>query len=100
MIKFGIIGAGGIAKKFARDIKLSTNSTLVAIGARTKAKMEEYKAYYKVEFAYSSYLDLAKSSVIDAVYIATPHSFHYEQAIMFLKHKKHVLVGKRQTVHI
>ena len=99
MIRYGIVGASGIAKKFARDILYTTNSKLVAVSARTKEKAKEYKEFYNVEYAYSSYESLAKSDKIDAVYIATPHNFHYEQAILFMKNKKHVLIEKPISVN-
>ena len=99
MIKFGIVGCGGIAKKFARDIKFVEEAKLVAVSARTKEQAEKYKDQYLVPYTYSNYIDLANSNEIDAVYIATPHSFHYEQAIQFLNHKKHVLVEKPIAVN-
>lgn len=100
MVRFGIVGAGGIAKKFARDIKLVENAKLVAVSARDEEQARKYKKEYDVPFSFSSYLDMAKSDEIDAVYIATPHSFHYEQAIMFMNHKKHVLVEKPISVNL
>lgn len=99
MVKFGIVGCGNIAKKFARDIKLTENAQLVAVSARNHEDALKYKSQFNVPFAYPSYLDMAKSNEIDAAYIATPHNFHYEQAIMFLKHKKHVLVEKPIAVN-
>ncbi len=99
MVRFGIVGCGGIAKKFARDIKFVEEAKLVAVSARTKEQAEKYKDQYLVPYTYSNYIDLANSNEIDAVYIATPHSFHYEQAILFLNHKKHVLVEKPIAVN-
>ncbi|XMB71713.1 Gfo/Idh/MocA family oxidoreductase [Mycoplasmatota bacterium WC30] len=99
MVRFGIVGANGIARKFARDIVLTKNATLTAVSARTLEKANKYKEEYQVPFAYSSYLELAESKEIDAVYIATPHCFHYEQAILFMNHKKHVLVEKPIAVN-
>jgi len=94
MIRFGIVGAGGIARKFARDIKFVDNAKITAVSARNQATANKYKEEYEVEFAYPSYLELAKSKEVDAIYIATPHNFHHEHAIMFMKHKKHVLIEK------
>lgn len=99
MIRFGIVGGGGIAKKFARDIECVKTAKLVAVSARTKEKAKEYQKFYNVPFAFSSYQELAESNEVDAVYIATPHSFHYEHAILFLKNKKHVLVEKPIAVN-
>ena len=38
--------------------------------------------------------EMAKSSEIEAVYIASPNSVHFEQALTFLKNKKHVICEK------
>jgi len=99
MIRFGIVGANGIARQFARDIEFVDNARITAVSARNIKTANKYKTEYGVNYAYSSYLELAKSQEIDAVYIATPHNFHYEQAIMFMKHKKHVLIEKSIAVN-
>lgn len=99
MIRFGIVGAGGIAKKFGRDLKLVKEATLTAVAARSHEQALIHQKAYDVPFAFSSYLEMAKSDVIDAVYIATPHNFHYEQAILFMNHQKHVLLEKPISVN-
>ncbi|MGD9761501.1 MAG: Gfo/Idh/MocA family protein [Candidatus Izemoplasmatales bacterium] len=99
MIRFGIVGAKGIAQKFARDIKFVKNAKLTAVSARSFDQAKIYQEMYNSEYAFSSYEEMAKSSVIDAVYIATPHNFHYNLAILFMKNKKHVLVEKPIAVN-
>lgn len=99
MIKFGIVGAGGIAQKFARDLKLVNHARLVAVSARTAEKAKNYQKAYQCEYAFNSYEAMAKSDVIDAVYIATPHNFHKVHALLFLNHGKHVLVEKPFAVN-
>lgn len=99
MLRFGIVGAGGIATKFARDIALVPNATITAVAARSEARAKAHQAHYKVKHAFASYEAMAKSDTIDAVYIATPHSFHYEQALLFMKHQKHVLIEKPIAVN-
>lgn len=99
MIRFGIVGAGGIAKKFARDIALVDDAIVTSVASSTKEKAEKYKKEYNVPYAFSSYEEMSKSDKIDAVYIATPHSFHHDQAIMFMKHGKHVLIEKPIAVN-
>ncbi|MBN2877170.1 MAG: Gfo/Idh/MocA family oxidoreductase [Bacilli bacterium] len=100
MIRFGLVGASGIAKKFARDIAFVDNAKITAVSARSEEQANEYKEFYNVEYAFGSYEEMAKSDVIDAVYIATPHNFHVEHAILFLNNKKHVLVEKPITVNL
>lgn len=100
MVRFGIVGAAGIAKRFAHDIKFVGNASITAVAARTSEKAEAYKKEYAVDYAFPSYEEMAKSDVIDAAYIATPHRFHYEHALLFIKNKKHVLVEKPITVNL
>lgn len=94
MIRFGIVGAGGIADKFAKDIKFANNAVAVAVASRNLDKASEFAKKHDIEHAFGSYEELANSDLVDAVYIATPHNFHKEQSILFMNHKKHVLCEK------
>lgn len=93
-IKWGIIGLGKIAHKFATDLASTENVTLVAVASRSQQNAEEFAEKYQVKKAFNSYIDLAKDPTIDAVYIATPHSFHKEHTILCLQNKKAVLCEK------
>ena len=99
MIRFGIVGAAGIARKFARDLAYVEHAKLTAVSASTLDKALKYQVEYQTEHAFRNYEDMAKSDVIDAVYIATPHNFHFEHALLFIKHHKHVLIEKPITVN-
>ena len=94
MIRYGIIGPGSIAKKFARDIKLAENSVLVAVASRNIEKAETFCKEFNIPHAFGSYLELVQSDLIDAVYVATPHSYHMEHAILALENGKHVICEK------
>ena len=100
MIRFGILGPGKIARKFASDIQLVPNATLVAVASRSLSKAEKFKDEFGAKIAYGSYQELAESKLIDAVYIATPHNFHLEQAKLMIRNKKHVLIEKPITVNL
>lgn len=99
MIRFGIIGAGGISRKFIQDIKHASNATLVAIASRNIDKANTYKKEYDIPYAFGSYEELVKSDLIDAVYIATPHSHHLQHIKLALLNNKHVLCEKPITVN-
>ena len=94
IIKWGIIGLGGIAQKFAEDLTLIEDAELVAVASRSKVKANNFSTKFNVKQAYDSYEDLAKDPNVEAIYIATPHSFHKEHAILCMKHKKAVLCEK------
>ena len=93
-IKWGIIGLGNIAEKFATDLAKVENATLYAVASRSKEKAAHFSENFGSKKAYSSYKDLAKDSQVDALYIATPHSFHKEHSVLCLQHKKAVLCEK------
>ena len=93
-IRWGIIGLGKIANKFATDLATIENAELVAVASRNQEKADEFAEKYNAKKAYGSYEDLAKDAEVDAVYIATPHSFHKEHAILCLQNKKAVLCEK------
>lgn len=99
MIRFGIIGAGFIANQFARDIQFVPGATLTAIASRDVEKAKEFQTKYQLKHAFGDYASMIESDVIDAVYIATPHNLHAEQAVLCLQHHKHVLIEKAITAN-
>ncbi|MHB0755883.1 Gfo/Idh/MocA family protein [Polaribacter sp. M15] len=93
-IKWGIIGLGKIANKFATDLLTIQDAELVAVASRSQENADSFAAKYRAKKAYNSYEDLAKDKNVDAVYIATPHSFHAAHSILCLQQKKAVLCEK------
>ncbi len=96
-IRWGIIGLGRIAQSFAQDIPFATNATLQAVAARDPQKAEAFAKQHKAPSSYSKYHDLFQDPEVDAVYIATPHSLHLEQATAALEAGKAVLCEKPIT---
>ena len=93
-INWGIIGAGKIASKFATDLLTISNSKLYAIASRNLDKARDFSEKYKASTAYGSYEDLVTDPNIDAIYIATPHSFHKAHTLLCLNYNKAVLCEK------
>ena len=93
-IRWGILGAGRIARKFASDLKLVEAAELIAIGSRTKQSAEEFNQDFPVKYLHDSYEALAQNPEVDVVYIATPHNLHYENTLLCLRHNKAVLCEK------
>ncbi|XCF04934.1 Gfo/Idh/MocA family oxidoreductase [Tamlana crocina] len=93
-IKWGIIGLGKIADKFATDLATISDAELYAVASRSQSKADEFAKKYQATKAYNSYEALAKDPDIDAVYIATPHSLHKDNAIMCLENGMAVLGEK------
>lgn len=93
-IKWGIIGLGKIANKFATDLATVEGTLLTAVASRSQENATKFAQKFNVKKTYSSYKALVKDSEVDAIYIATPHSFHKEHSILCLQHKKAVLCEK------
>jgi len=93
-IRWGIIGLGNIANKFATDLLTIKNAELYAVASRNQVKADAFAAQYKATKAYDSYEALAKDPNIDAVYIATPHALHKENTLLCLEHGIAVLCEK------
>ena len=74
MIRWGILGAGSIARKLASDIALVDNAELVAIGSRSKEKAAAFAKEFNIPHINYSYEELAANPDVDVVYVATPHS--------------------------
>lgn len=84
-IKWGIIGLGTIANKFATDLLTIHDAELYAVASRNQEKADAFATKFGATKAYSSYEALANDPHIDVVYIATPHALHKENALMCLE---------------
>ena len=98
-MKIGILGTGNIAKSMARTLNRMDEVTCYAIASRTMERAEQFKSDYDFEKAYGTYEEMVKDEDVELVYIATPHSHHYEHIKLCLEQGKHVLCEKSFTVN-
>ena len=99
-MNIGIIGTGWIADKLSTAINgLDENYTAYAVSSRSYTKAEEFAKSHGFKKAYGSYEEMVNDSSIDLVYIATPHSHHYEHAKLCIKAGKNMLVEKAFTAN-
>ena len=94
MFKVGIIGAGWIAEKMAQALAPLPDIETHAISSRSIEKAREFAQKHNIPKAYGSYEEMVADNDIDLVYIATPHSHHFEHAMLALEYGKPVLVEK------
>ncbi|MEO9181096.1 MAG: Gfo/Idh/MocA family oxidoreductase [Acidimicrobiales bacterium] len=97
-LKWGIIGTGGIARTFARDLALTGVGVVSAVGSRTLRSADAFASEYAIPRGYGSYEQLVADAEVDVVYVATPHPMHYENATLALEQGKPVLVEKAFTM--
>ncbi|WP_289031742.1 Gfo/Idh/MocA family oxidoreductase [uncultured Paraglaciecola sp.] len=98
MINWGVLGPGAIANTFATAMKVSPKGKITAVASRSQERAEAFAKQYDIDNIYTNYEALLNDPSIDVIYIATPHSFHFEKAKQCLQAGKHVLVEKPCTV--
>jgi predicted dehydrogenase len=98
MIRWGVLGAGGIAAKVSADIAATPGNVLAAVGARDGARAAAFAATHGVTRSYGSYAELVADPDVDVVYIATTHAQHRDNALLALRAGKPVLVEKAFTL--
>ncbi len=98
-IKWGIMGPGRIAHKFAQSLKCSEGAEITAVASRSMERAVEFAKEYGINRAHGSYTELATDSNVDIIYVATPHPAHFECTMLCLKAGKAVLCEKPFTLN-
>ena len=98
-MRWGILGPGSIAEKFATGLSVLPDARLAAIGSRNLDRAQAFADRFGAERAWGSYEKLANDPDIDVVYIATPHPVHFPAAKLCLEAGKAVLCEKPFTVN-
>ena len=97
-VRFGIIGLGTIANRFAAVLKQTDETVLEAVASRDMARSEEFALKYNSKKAYDDYEKLIQDKDIDIIYIALTHNFHYDTVKKCLNNNKAVLCEKPLVV--
>src|SRR5690242_12266048 len=92
-LRWGFIGAGGIAEKFAQDLDRSSSNVLAAVAARAGKRAQAFANRHGGR-GYGDYRAVVEDPDVDVVYVATTHPFHHEQALLAIEAGKPVLIEK------
>lgn len=98
-IRWGIVGPGKIARKFASDLLLVDEAQVTAVASRSVERAKEFADEFNVEHTFGSYEELFQSGTVDVVYIATPHNFHKDLSLKALENGIGVLCEKPMGVN-
>ncbi|HEY2792561.1 MAG TPA: Gfo/Idh/MocA family oxidoreductase, partial [Micromonosporaceae bacterium] len=93
-IRWGILGAGGIADTVAGDIGITDGNVVTAVAARDADRAAAFAARHGADRGYGSYQALVADDNVDVVYVSTTHPHHREQALMAIEAGKAVLIEK------
>ena len=96
-IKWGILGTGAIAKAFA-DALQETEGELVAVASQSLKRAEDFSKPYNCS-AIEGYQSLISLPQVEAIYVATPHTSHFELSTECLRNQKAVLCEKPMTIN-
>jgi predicted dehydrogenase len=99
VIRWGIIGTGGIAHTFASDLEFTDSGSVVAVGSRRQETADAFGERFGVARRHDSYEALVEDPEVDVVYVSTPHPMHHPDALLALRAGKHVLVEKPFTMN-
>lgn len=94
MIRWGILGGGNIARRFAQSMEDVSGSRITAVSCRSREKAEDFAGRYSIERAFGSHESLLEDDQIDAIYLALPHGLHCLWAVRALEAGKAVLCEK------
>ncbi len=98
-MKFAILAPGHIANAMALAVSSIPEIEKYAVASRDIGRAETFAKKWEFKKAYGSYEEMVKDPEVELVYVASPHSHHYEHAKLCLEHGKNVLVEKAFTVN-
>lgn len=99
VVRWGIVGLGNIARKFAVGLRSVPGAELAAVGSRSDDKARAFAAEFGAKRAYGTYRALAEDPEVDVVYVASPHPMHHPDSRLCLEAGKAVLCEKPFTVN-
>ena len=98
-MKIGLLGAGNISRKVAPALVALPEIECYAVASRDLEKAKAFAGEFGFEKAYDSYETLLSDPAVELVYVATPHSHHFEHMMLCLEHGKNVICEKAFTMN-
>lgn len=92
--KWGILAVGKMSGKFTAGLRMLRNAELYAVGSRDVARAENFAVQHGFRRFFGSYEEMVSDPEVKIVYIASPHSLHYEHTMLCLRNKKAVICEK------
>lgn len=99
-VKWGILGAGNIAHRFAKSLRNLDDAELYAIAVRNLDKGKLFQSEFDCKIIYTNYEDFLNDPEIDCVYISLPHGLHHKYSLLALEKGKYVLCEKPATINL
>ncbi len=97
---WGILAPGRIARRFAGELQQLDNARIYAVGSSDLSRASAFADDFGAEHFYGSYEELVSDPKVEIIYIASPHAFHMDHALLCLNHKKPVLCEKAFSLNL
>ena len=98
--RWGILGPGGIARRFAEGVQAVEDAELSAVASRSEEKANAFADQFGIPRRHVGYDNLLRDEEVDVIYIATPHVFHMEQTLHCMEAGKPVLSEKPFAINV
>ena len=99
VVKWGILGLGKIAHKFASDLTLVKDCELIAVASSSEDRAKDFANKFGVKTFYGAYEDLYKDDSVEIIYIASLNQNHHSHALNGLQFKKSILCEKPLAIN-
>ncbi len=99
VVRWGILGPGSIANRFAEGAHALPDARLIAVGSRDRSRADAFADKYGIPNRHGSYESLVQDPDVDVIYVATPHNFHHEHSLLALNAGKPILCEKPFTIN-
>lgn len=96
-LRFGIMGAGGIAVRFVNAVGMVDDVCVTAVASKNLERAQAFAESQKIPLAFGSYEEMAQSGEIDAVYVANTGNFHFDSIMLALRSGLAVLCEKNMV---
>ena len=98
-MKIGVLGAGNISSMVAPTMAAMPQIECYAVSSRSLEKATAFAERFGFQKAYGSYEEMLQDPIVELVYVATPHSHHFEHMMLCLKYGKPILCEKAFTLN-
>ncbi len=98
VLRWGVIGPGAIAETWVGAVQKHTGQHVAAVASRTPGRASDFATKFSLDHVCDDYDQLVERDDIDAIYIASYPSDHFDHAMLALRAGKHVLVEKPLTL--
>ena len=98
-VRWGIVSTGRITHQFVQDFRFVPNGEVVAVASRSQESADAFAGEYGIPKAYAGYECMLEDRDVDAIYVATPHTLHFQNTLDAIAAGKHVLCEKPLTIN-